>query len=92
MKLKRRKYFVTLKFKDVKSDRESNINRDGVYRLSIGLPVQKYEAIFGLRPSRPNKGSIIKGNYDFFYRDRHFNLSFYIRLDGVDCDFKFLLH
>ena len=65
MKLKRGKYFATLKSKDGKNDRASNLNREGVFRLNIGLPPREYEAIFGLRPPRPIKGSIIEGDYDF---------------------------
>ena len=65
MKLKRGKYFATLKSNDGKNDKGSNLDRDNVFRLSIGLPPREYEAIFGLRPPRPVKGGIVEGDYDF---------------------------
>jgi hypothetical protein len=65
LKLKRGSYFATLKSKDGANDKASDLNRPEVFRLNIGLTPKKYEEIFGLRPSRPNKGGIIAGNYNF---------------------------
>ncbi len=65
MKLKRGKYFATLKSKDGENDKASNLNRESVFRLSIGLPPQEYDDIFGSRPPRPVKGGIVEGDYDF---------------------------
>ncbi|NEP80737.1 MAG: hypothetical protein F6K17_08780 [Okeania sp. SIO3C4] len=65
MKLKRGSYFVTIKSKDGENDRASYLNRAGVFRLNIGLTPEKYEEIFGLRPSRPPKGGVIEGDFNF---------------------------
>ncbi|MEL6579770.1 MAG: DUF6194 family protein [Cyanobacteria bacterium J06621_12] len=65
MKLKRGSYFATIKSKDGKNDQASCLNRAGVFRLSVGLTSEKYEEIFGLRPSRPPKGGVIAGDFDF---------------------------
>lgn len=65
MRLKHGSYFATIKSKDGENDRASNLNRTGVFRLNIGLTPKKYEEIFGIRPSRPPKGGVIKSNFDF---------------------------
>lgn len=65
MKLKRGSYFATIKSKDGENDKASYLNRTGVFRLNIGLTPEKYEEIFGLRPSRPCKGGVIEGDFDF---------------------------
>ena len=64
-KLKRGSYFATVKSKDSENDLASYLNRSGVFRLNIGLTTEKYEEIFGLRPSRPSKGGVVAGNYNF---------------------------
>ncbi len=49
-------YFCTLKEKDGDNDRASNLDRDGVYRLSIGLTKEGYEKLFGEKPgSSPDR-------------------------------------
>ena len=65
MKLKRGKYFATLKSKDGENDKGSNLERESIFRLSIGLPPKDYETIFGPRPPRPVKGGIVEGDYNF---------------------------
>ncbi len=58
-------YFCTIKEKDGTNDQASNLSRDGVYRLAIGLPPSTYEAFFGVRPARPNKGGVVATGHDF---------------------------
>lgn len=58
-------YFCTLKEKDGENDKASNLDRDGVFRLSIGIAKETYQNHFGSRPKRPAKGSIIDTNHDF---------------------------
>ena len=65
LKLKRGSYFATIKSKDGANDRASYLDRLGVYRLNIGLTTEKYTEIFGKKPSRPSKGGIIAGDYNF---------------------------
>jgi hypothetical protein len=58
-------YFCTLKLKDGANDTASNLNREGVFRLSLGLPPAEYETLFGPRPARPAKGQAVNLAYDF---------------------------
>lgn len=58
-------YFCTLKEKDGENDKASRLDREGVFRLSIGISTTTYEKLFGLRPKRPSKGKIIDSEYDF---------------------------
>jgi hypothetical protein len=58
-------YFCTLKEKNGENDKASNLYREGVFRLSIGLGKVAYESLFGARPPRPSKGGIITTGHDF---------------------------
>ncbi len=68
--LKRGTYFATLKFKDGDNDKASQLERDGIFRLNMGLPYKTYEALFGERPSRPSKGGVVEGDWDFTALDQ----------------------
>ena len=58
-------YFATLKEKDGENDRSSNLDRQGVFRLSIGPQRKDFESRFGTPPARPSKGGVIDGPWDF---------------------------
>ena len=58
-------YFCTLKEKNGDNDKASDLDREGVYRLSIGIGQASYESLFGKRPKRPSKGCIIDTGHDF---------------------------
>ena len=58
-------YFYTLKEKNGDNDKASKLDRDGVFRLSIGIAKQSYEKHFGSKPKRPPKGGIIDTGHDF---------------------------
>jgi hypothetical protein len=58
-------YFCTIKEKDGANDKASNLSRDGVFRLSIGLGTENYTQRFGPKPARPPKGGIVETGYDF---------------------------
>lgn len=58
-------YFCTIKEKNGRHDRASGLDREGVFRLSIGIGKATYEAQFGPRPKRPQKGGIIDTGHDF---------------------------
>ncbi len=58
-------YFCTIKTHDGENDKASNLDREGVFRLSIGVGKAAYEQQFGGRPPRPAKGAVIVGAYDF---------------------------
>jgi hypothetical protein len=62
-------YFCTIKQHDGPNDRASQLDRPGVFRLSIGLSRTTYEALFGARPQRPPKGGVVALPYDFAARN-----------------------
>lgn len=58
-------YFCTIKEKDGKNDQSSELNRNGVFRVSMGIGKPAYQSLFGKPPKRPTKGCIISTNDDF---------------------------
>jgi hypothetical protein len=58
-------YFCTIKEKNGDNDKASDLDRVGIYRLSIGISKESYESLFGTRPKRPSKGSIVDTGHDF---------------------------
>ena len=58
-------YFCTIKEKNGDNDKASNLDREGIYRLSIGISKESYESLFGARPKRPSKGGIIDTEHNF---------------------------
>ena len=68
-KLKRGAYFATVKEKDGANDRASALDRDGVFRLNIGVERPFFERRFGKPPARPSKGGHVQGNWDFTVLD-----------------------
>ena len=58
-------YFCTIKEKNGGNDKASDLDRDGVFRLSLGISKASYEELFGARPKRPAKGCIIDTGHDF---------------------------
>ena len=63
--LKNGVYFATIKEHDGKNDKASHLDREGVFRLSFGLPPASYEERFGARPARPGKGETVTTRHDF---------------------------
>jgi len=63
-------YFATVKTRDGPNDAASNLSRDGVWRLSLGLPRPLYLERFGPPPRRPAKGRTVDGSWDFEALDR----------------------
>ena len=63
--LKRGTYFATLKEKDGENDKASHLDRDGVFRLNMGVSKKRYLSLFSYLPKRPAKGRFIEGSYDF---------------------------
>ena len=58
-------YFCTIKERDGANDKSSNLNRPGIFRVAIGLSAESYERLFGPKPARPAKGSIVNTGHDF---------------------------
>lgn len=62
-------YFATIKESDGPNDKASFLDRENVYRLSIGIGKKNYQDIFGTVPTRPIKGGIIDYDFDFSVLD-----------------------
>lgn len=69
-RLKRGAYFATIKQRDGENDKGSHIDRDGVWRLNIGVSKLAFKTLFGAPPPRPGKGAIIEGPWDFTELDQ----------------------
>lgn len=67
--LKRGVYVLTIKEKDGKNDKASNLNRENIFRVNIGLRKEMFKEMFGVIPKRPNAGCIVDMNYDFTLLD-----------------------
>ncbi len=58
-------YFCTLKQHNGENDQASNLEREGVFRVAIGLNPKTYVRLFGQKPARPSKGGIVATDHDF---------------------------
>lgn len=58
-------YFCTLKEHNGENDKASNLDRENVFRVAIGLRPKTYIRLFGQKPTRPNKGGIVATQHDF---------------------------
>lgn len=64
-KLKRGIYVLTIKEKDGDNDKSSNLNRETIYRVNLGIYKNTFIKMFGSIPKRPCKGCIVDMEYDF---------------------------
>jgi hypothetical protein len=58
-------YFLTLKERDGENDKASELDREGIFRVSFGISPTTYESIFGPKPPRPAKGGVVQTGHDF---------------------------
>ena len=58
-------YFATIKECDGPNDKASDLDRENVFRLNIGIGRPMFESVFGTSPGRPGKGGIIEGPWNF---------------------------
>ena len=68
--LKKGIYILTIKEKDGDNDKSSNINRDGIYRLNLGIRKNTFIEMFSYIPKRPAAGGIVEMDYDFTILDK----------------------
>lgn len=67
--LKRGIYILTVKEKDGENDKSSYLNRDGIYRVNIGVRKSTFINMFAETPKRPAKGESVDMDYDFTLTD-----------------------
>lgn len=58
-------YILTFKEKDGPNDKASNLNREGYYRLNLGISKVTFMSMFGSIPSRPTAGKIVNTGHNF---------------------------
>jgi hypothetical protein len=58
-------YFCTIKQHNGENDKASNLDREDVFRVAIGLTPKTYVRLFGRKPTRPDKGGIVAMEHDF---------------------------
>lgn len=67
--LKRGIYILTVKEKDGANDKSSDLNRENVYRVNLGIRKSTFIKLFGTIPKRPPAGGIVDMDYDFAASD-----------------------
>jgi len=68
--LKKGIYILTVKDKDGENDKSSNLNRDGIYRLNLGIRKETFIEMFSQIPKRPAAGCTVDMDYDFTELDK----------------------
>jgi hypothetical protein len=58
-------YFCTIKQHNGENDKASNLDREDVFRVAIGLTPKTYVRLFGRKPTRPGKDGIVATEHDF---------------------------
>lgn len=68
-RLKRGVYVLTVKEKDGENDRSSCLDREGMFRVNVGVRKQTFVRLFGTVPARPHKGGVVSMDVDFTQAD-----------------------
>jgi len=58
-------YILTVKENDGANDSASNLDRDGVFRINLGLRKDTFKEMFSFIPKRPAAGGVVEMDYDF---------------------------
>lgn len=69
-RLKRGIYVLTVKEKDGDNDRASGLDREGVWRVNVGVRKNTFTQLFGPVPKRPEKGGVVDMPVDFSAMDQ----------------------
>ena len=67
---KRGVYILSVKEKDGDNDKGSDLDRDNVYRVNLGVRKKTFTELFGAIPKRPEAGGIVEMEYDFTALDK----------------------
>lgn len=62
--------FATLATADNEHDRVSELDRDGAWRLNVGVSRETYRSLLGDEKPRLGPAGVIEGDHDFTVRDR----------------------
>jgi len=69
-KLPKGVYILTFKEKDGPNDKASHVNREGIFRLNLGISKSTFSEMFGAIPKRPAAGQIVSTGHDFTSLDQ----------------------
>ena len=69
-KLPKGVYILTFKEKDGPNDKASNVDREYVFRLNLGISKSTFSEMFGAIPKRPAAGQIVSTGHDFTRLDQ----------------------
>ena len=67
---KRGVYVLTVKEKDGDNDKGSDLDREGVYRVNLGVRKNTFLKMLETVPPRPTKGGVVDMLYDFTETDK----------------------
>ena len=67
--LKKGVYILTIKEKDGANDNASNVSREGIYRVNLGIRKETFREMFSFVPPRPPAGGVVEMDYDFSQLD-----------------------
>lgn len=68
--LERGVYVLTVKEKDGENDKASGLDREGVFRVNLGVRKNTFLKMFGTVPKRPPKGGAVDMPCDFTETDK----------------------
>ena len=68
--LKRGIYILTVKERDGENDKSSDLNRENIYRVNIGVRKKTFIDLFGSVPARPQKGGVVNMPFDLTQTDK----------------------
>ena len=83
--LKRGIYILTIKEKDGENDKGSNLDRENIYRVNVGIQKKTFINLFGEIPKRPSKGCIVDMEYDFTSIDKIIPHPIYAWMGWICC-------
>lgn len=83
--LKRGVYILTVKEKDGENDKSSDLNRENVFRVNLGVQKKTFVRMFGKIPGRPGKGCTVDMGYDFTETDRIIPHPVYAWMSWICC-------
>lgn len=63
--LKRGIYVLTVKEKDGKNDKASDLNRENTFRVNLGIRKKTFVELFSFIPKRPQAGGVVEMEYNF---------------------------
>lgn len=66
--LKRGIYILTIKEKDGDNDKSSNLDRENIYRVNIGVRKSTFIGMFGAVPARPVSRGVVFLSINTKYR------------------------